>query len=260
MRGLNDASGFGLDLYASATTFFTLGLGDVVPQTPLARDLTALECGLGFAFLAVVIGYVPLISQAFSRREVSISMLDAREGSPPSAGRLLQRHFRSGGHEFRELLRDWERWSAELLESHVSFAALCYFRSQHDDQSWVAALTTILDVCALLIARIDHDSQTAVRVTFAMARHAVVDLCSVFGLEPVKHTIDRLPADAERRLTSLLATDDILLRTDDASMQKLVALRATYEPYVQALSGFLVMPLPDWLPPERESESWHVMR
>jgi hypothetical protein len=260
MRGPNDASGFGLDLYASATTFFTLGLGDVVPQTPLARALTALECGIGFAFLAVVIGYVPLISQAFSRREVSISMLDARAGSPPSAARLLQRHFGCGGQEFRELLGDWERWSAELLESHVSFAALCYFRSQHDDQSWVAALTTILDVCALLIARIDHDSQTAARVTFAMARHAVVDLCSVFGLAPVKRSADRLPADTERRLANLLAADGILLRTDDTSMQKLVALRKTYEPYVQALSTFLVMPLPDWLPPERESESWHVMR
>lgn len=260
MRGPSNASGFGLDLYASATTFFTLGLGDVVPETPLARALTALECGLGFAFLAVVIGYVPLISQAFSRREVSISMLDARAGSPPSAGRLLQRHFRSGGDEFRELLGDWERWSAELLESHVSFAALCYFRSQHDDQSWVAALTTILDVCALLIARIEHDSQTAVRVTFAMARHAVVDLCSIFALEPVKPAVDRLPADAERRLTSLLAADGILLRMDDASLQKFVALRTTYEPYVQVLSTFLVMPLPDWLPPERESESWHAMQ
>jgi hypothetical protein len=259
MRGPHDTSGFGLDLYASATTFFTLGLGDVVPQTPLARALTALECGLGFAFLAVVIGYVPLISQAFSRREVSISMLDARAGSPPSAGRLLQRHFRSGGEEFRELLRDWERWSAELLESHVSFAALCYFRSQHDDQSWVAALTTILDVCALLVARIEHESAVTARVTFAMARHAVVDLCSIFALKPVKPFVDRLSGTEEQQLASLLAAEGVRLRSDDASLQKLIALRLTYEPYVQALANFLVMPLPGWLPSTRESESWHVM-
>src|SRR4029077_18541361 len=103
-----------------------------------------LECGLGFGFLAGVIGYVPLISQAFSRREVRISMLDARAGSPPTAGRLLGRHFGDGGEDLRDLLRDWERWSAELLESQVSFPALSFFRSQHFDQSWVSALTTVL--------------------------------------------------------------------------------------------------------------------
>src|SRR5262245_1450740 len=96
MRDAEHLSGFGEYLYVSATTFFTLGLGDVAPRAPLGRALTAFECGLGFAFLAGVIGYVPLISQAFSRREVSISMLDARAGSPPTAARLLRRHFHDG--------------------------------------------------------------------------------------------------------------------------------------------------------------------
>src|SRR5204862_5974053 len=91
------AAGFGLDLYMSGTTFFTLGLGDVTPRTTLARALTAGEAGMGFAFLALVIGYVPLISQAFSRREVSISMLDARAGPPPPAAQLLRRPLRDGG-------------------------------------------------------------------------------------------------------------------------------------------------------------------
>jgi len=80
LTGPDARSGFGVDLYMSGTTFFTLGLGDVTPRTTLARALTVLESGMGFAFLALVIGYVPLISQAFSRREVSISMLDARAG------------------------------------------------------------------------------------------------------------------------------------------------------------------------------------
>src|SRR5262249_19883792 len=85
LRDAHGASGFGMDLYMSGTTFVTLGLGDVTPYTPVARLLTVLESGMGFAFLALVIGYVPLISQAFSRREVSISTLDARAGSPLTA-------------------------------------------------------------------------------------------------------------------------------------------------------------------------------
>src|SRR5436853_4610965 len=180
LTGPDARSGFGVDLYMSGTTFFTLGLGDVTPRTSLARGLTVLEAGMGFAFLALVIGYVPLISQAFSRREVSISMLDARAGSPPTAGQLLRRHFRDASEDLRELLRDWERWSAELLESHVSFPVLSYFRSQHDNQSWIGALTTILDVCALALTRLEDAPIPTARLTFAMARHAVVDLCAIF--------------------------------------------------------------------------------
>src|SRR5207244_12946568 len=84
--------GFGADMYMSGTTFFTLGLGDVVPRTPIAKSLTVIEAGMGFAFLALVIGYFPVIYQAFSRREMAISLLDARAGSPPPAGELRWRY------------------------------------------------------------------------------------------------------------------------------------------------------------------------
>ena len=259
VTGPDGRSGFGVDLYMSGTTFFTLGLGDVTPRTTLARGLTILESGMGFGFLALVIGYVPLIAQAFSRREVSISMLDARAGSPPTAARLLRRHVRDGDDDLRGLLRDWERWSAELLESHVSFPVLSYFRSQHDNQSWVAALTTILDVCSLVVARIEDKPAPTARLTFAMARHAVVDLCAVFRLKPTPLVVDRLPPSEEKRLETFLAAAEVRFRADEASVAKLRALRATYEPYVQALSSFLIMPLPDWLPPEGVSDSWHTI-
>ena len=258
MQELDGRWGFVIDLYASGTTFFTLGIGDVTPRTSLARIFMVLESGLGFTFIAMVIGHVPLISQAFSRREINISMLDARAGSPPTAGRLLFRHFQNGGDDLRELLRNWERWSAELLESHSSFPLLSYFRSQHDNQSWVAALTAILDTCALVIARIDHPSATAARLTFAMARHAVVDLCAVFRLDPMRTSVDRLPAAEEKELERFLATAGIRLRTEEASIANLRTLRASYEPYVHALASLLLMPLPRWIPPEGENH-WHTM-
>jgi ion channel len=259
LTGPSGVSGFGEDLYMSGTSFFTLGLGDVIPRTAFARALTVLESGVGFAFLALVIGYLPLISQAFSRREVNVSMLDARAGSPPTAALLLRRHCREGGEDLRILLRDWERWSAELLESHVSFPVLSYFRSQHDNQSWVAALTTILDVCACVMARIDDGARPTARLTFAMARHAVVDLCAVFGLKPTPPPADRLPPEEEKRLESFLTAGGIPLDVADGASAKLTALRATYEPYVQALSSFLIMPLPEWVPPAGVKEQWHTL-
>ena len=78
-------------VYHSGETFFTLGYGDIVPTSGGARALSVIEAGMGFAFLGVVIGYIPVVYASFSRREIQISMLDARAGSPPSAAELLVR-------------------------------------------------------------------------------------------------------------------------------------------------------------------------
>src|SRR5713226_4001278 len=256
LSGPSGLTGFREDLYMSGTTFFTLGLGDVTPRTPLARALTVLESGMGFAFLALVIGYLPMISQAFSRREVNISMLDARAGSPSTAAQLLRRHSCENADDLQDLLRQWERWSAELLESHVSFPVLSYFRSQHDNQSWVAALTTILDACALVIARVEDSPVRTARLAFAMARHAVVDLCAVFNLRPTPPSPDRLPREELARLEGFLSKSNVRLRGDEGALAKLLALRGLYEPQVEALSRFLLMPLPAWFPAAETRDNW----
>src|ERR1700677_3367530 len=153
--------------YLSGTTFFTLGLGDVTPHTSPERVLAVFESGLGFGFLALVLSYLPVIYQAFSRREVAIVLLDARAGSPPTAAELLRRHAGVHGLETLErLLRDWERWSAELLESHVSYPVLSFFRSQHSNQSWLSALATILDVTSLILSGVEGACQRQARLTF----------------------------------------------------------------------------------------------
>src|SRR5437867_5300295 len=180
-------------LYLSGETFFTLGLGDITPVSRAGRVLVVLEAGIGFAFLALVIGYLPVLYQSCSRREVNISLLDARAGSPPTAGELLRRHAGDGGIDaLCQLLRDWERWSAELLETHLSYPVLAYFRSQHTNQSWLAALTTILDVTALVMVGIDGVPAHQAQLTFAIARHAVVDLAHVFNTKPNMPHYDRL--------------------------------------------------------------------
>ena len=251
--------GFGADLYMSGTTFFTLGLGDVAPTTASARILTTAEAGMGFAFLALVIGYLPVLSQAFSRRESAIALLDARAGSPPTAAELLRRHAADGGSEaMGVLLNDWERWSAEVLESHISYPVLAYYRSQHDNQSWVAALTTILDTCALVISGIQGVPPRAARLTFAMARHALADLTSVLGLKPRTDGPDRLPGPELERLHRSLAASGVTWGSGTACDERLGALRRQYEPYAQALADRLLMPLPPWLPPEGAKDNWET--
>jgi ion channel len=256
MSSPDGLAGFRADLYVSGTTFFTLGLGDVTPRTSLTRALMVVESGMGFAFLAMVIGYLPLISQAFSRREVNISMLDSRAGSPPTAAQLVRRHGKDRIEDLANLLRDWERWCAELLESHVSFPVLAYFRSQHDNQSWVSSLTTILDSCAFVMARREEAVAHPASLTFAMARHAVVDLCAVFKLKPEPPPNDRLSPAERDRLDRFLTAAGIPMLTDPACLEKLTSLRAMYEPHAQALSRHLMMPLPGWVPPEGARDNW----
>ncbi len=241
-------TGFSADLYLSGTTFFTLGYGDVTPLTAAGRVLSIIEAGTGFAFLALVIGYLPTLSQAFSRREVNIALLDARAGSPPTAAELLRRHAGDPA-ALGNLLAEWERWSAELLESHVSFPVLAYYRSQHDNQSWVAGLTTILDTCSLVIAAMHGPVVGSARLTFAMARHAIVDLARIFSPQPRPLETDRLAPPELARLCEALTSAGIPMREGEETDRRLAELRAMYEPYATGLSSHLIMPLPRWVPP-----------
>jgi hypothetical protein len=258
---LNVAPGiapFSTYLYMSGTTFFTLGLGDVTPMGAPGRALVVVEAGVGFGFLAAIISYLPaILYQAFSSREVSISLLDARAGSPPTAGELLRRH----GNDMRELgqlLYDWERWSAELLETHLSYPVLAYFRSQHTNQSWLAALTAILDTCALIIAGVNDGPTRQAELTFAMARHAVADLAQIFARsrQPVLAP-DRLPSSSLTALRDMLAKAGITVQ-DGTAEQKLHDLRQMYEPHVQRLSHYLLMSLPPWFPPTATLDTWQI--
>ena len=130
--------------YLSGVTFFTLGYGDIVPTELLGRVLAVAEAGVGFGFMAVVIGYLPVLYQAFSSRERAIGLLDARAGSPPTAAEFLIRAGNAGRIQAIDgFLLESERWSVEVLESHLSFPVQSYYRSQHDNQSWLAALTMI---------------------------------------------------------------------------------------------------------------------
>jgi hypothetical protein len=252
--------GFPSDLYVSGTTIFTLGLGDVTPRNPWARELVILEAGTGLGFLAVVMGYFPVLYSAFSRREVSISLLDARAGSPPTAAEMMRRHSFEGGHgALTLLLGEWERWSAELLESHISYPLLCYFRSQHNNQSWLSALTAVLDTSALLITGVRGHEVRQAQLTFAMARHAMVDLSQIFSLKPALNAPDRLPPERYEQLYKLLGESGVSVCRDGRSIERLGEMRVLYEGYAKALSDYLRMTLPPWIADQPHKDNWQTV-
>jgi Ion channel len=246
-------------LYHSGQTFFTLGYGDITPNSPAARALAVLEAGMGFAFLGVVIGYLPTIYSAFSRREIQISLLDARAGSPPTAVELLARFGDCPQQTvLDQIFRDWEHWAAEVLESHLSYGALSFFRSQHSNQSWLGALTTILDATAIVVAGVDTLRSEQARLTFAMARHAVVDLAQVLNAQYDPHSPQRLPVQDLARLRQALQDRGLMLRADEQAEAKLNHLRSLYEPYALALARRLLITLPPWIHPEKKKDNWQA--
>jgi hypothetical protein len=278
LAGPEGADSFGGALYMSGSTYFTLGMGDITSRTTLGRFLTVAEAGTGIAFLALVIGYLPVIYQAFSRREVSIALLDARAGSPPTAAELLRRYGEEWAAHARpappngdgqlaiprdhepvvQFLRDWERWSSELLESHVSYPVLAYYRSQHDNQSWLTSLTVLLDACALVMVGVDGVPAHPARLAFAMARHAAVDLSQILGTPPRPPQADRLPPAELARLRGILAEVGIPMRSGPDADRKLAAVRAKYEPYVNALAEHLLIVLPPWVSAPDAADDWQT--
>jgi hypothetical protein len=246
-------------LYMSGSTFFTLGLGDVLPRTAGAKLVSVIECALGLGFLGLIIGYLPVIYQSFSDRERSISLLDSRAGSPPTAFEVLRRAIRGGNApEVVSLLREFESWAADILESHISYPVLCLYRSQHDNQSWLAALIAILDVSALVMVGVDNIPPQQARLTFAMARHAIVDLTQIFNTPPIIEGNDRLSTDDLRALRQSLREDGVFLREDAEATEKLALLRASYEPHARALANFLVLTLPPFRRDKTRKDNWQT--
>jgi len=189
-----------------------------------------------------------------------ISMLDARAGSPPTAATLLLRLAPSRDHSaiLDRYFQEWELWSAQILESYLSFPLLSFYRSQHDNQSWLAAMTAVLDTSALVIASAKGADPYQAQLTFAMSRHAVVDLCQVFQARPVVDPPDRLPRERLADLLEELQIAGLDVREGDAVAAKLAGLRGLYEPFLHALSAYLLLPLPPVMPGAKVVDNWQT--
>src|SRR5262249_39372914 len=156
-----------------------------------------------------------------------VSLLDARAGSPPTAIEMLTRCCQDDSDgALLGILREWEQWSAELLESHLSYPTLAYFRSQHEDQSWVASLAAGLDTCALVLSGIEVRSvRRQAQLTFAIARHAAVDLAQVLNTPYSETTAPkRLTKESWPELRDHLRAQGMAFSSDPNAKQQFVKL------------------------------------
>jgi len=242
--------GFGHGLLFSSGLFLS---AEGASGSTAVHVIALFEAAIAIGVLFIVIGYLPAVYGSFSRREIAVSQLATRAGSPPAAGVILQRV--AGRQRWLELerdLRDWEAWVAELMETHLSYPILGWYRSQHVSQNWLAALTAMVDVAAFVTAVESDDEVEAAELTYAIGQHAISDLAVQYRVKP--GPVDRLPDEQFEKLYGLVQSAlGNPVACDDAK-ERLRALRRAYEPKAQALSQLLALDLPSWLPPHAEEQ------
>jgi len=241
---------FGHGLLFSSGLFLN---AEAVSGSTIVHVIALVEAGVAIGVLFIVIGYLPAVYGSFSRREVAVSQFGTRAGAPPAAGILLHRVAdRKRWLELERDLRDWEAWVAELMETHLSYPILGWYRSQHVSQNWLAALTVMTDVAAFVTA-VEMDGEVeAAELTYAIGQHALADISLQYRVEPAP--VDRLSDDQFVKLYRLVES---ALRNPvpcAEAGERLTALRQAYEPRAQAIAQLLALNLPPWLPPHAEDQ------
>jgi hypothetical protein len=241
--GRGDGS-FATALYFAGSSLFTLGFGDVV-ATAWTRAVVVVAGATGLGLFAVVISYLPVLYQAFNRREVGVLLLDARAGSPPSGPELLHRIGSAGAHAtLTQLFAEWERWVADVLESHLSYPLLAFFRSPHDNTSWVTSLGSVLDAATLMITAVEGDPDERAKLLYGTGVHTVEDLFYYFRLEERLTVIGR---DEFEDVLQDLKDDGFSVRAVDEAYARFTDKRAKYAPRLDALAVLMAAPPAQWI-------------
>ncbi len=127
------------------SSLFTLGFASAENLGQTVIIFVAATTGL--LLIAVLIGYLPTIYAAFSRRETLVTLLEVRAGNPPFVADLFERFYRIHGFEkLNDMWRQWEVWFAELDETHTSLAVLPFYRSPRAGHSWIVAAGAVLEL------------------------------------------------------------------------------------------------------------------
>ena len=233
-------------LYFAATSMLTIGFGDVVAVGPMARAVAIVAAVTGLGLVALAISFLFSLFASFQRREALVVTLDQRAGAPPSGVQLLETMARKRMRDgLGPMFADWERWAAEVLDSHVSYPILAYFRSTHDNESWVSAIGAVLDAATLVATTVEDGAYGPARMLVSAGEHLVEDLTNFFRL-PHGHDcgVERDEFEAAR---ARLRSAGYALRDADDSWRQFSETRATYAAGLNELAKYWAVPPALWV-------------
>jgi hypothetical protein len=243
----------GTSLYFAGTSLFTIGFGDYVGTTMVARAVSLAAGATGLGVLALVITFLFSLYGAFQRREVAVVTLEASAGAPPSGVTLLETYAMGGiVEELPQLFQRWQEAAAEILDSHLSFPILAYFRSSHDNDSWVSSLGAVMDATTLVLTTIDGSESPVTRgvkgwakLSRAVLGHCIEDMVISFRLPDERETGVGLEDYREAR--DRLERAGYGLRPEAEAWEAFRRIRAEYAGRVNALAEYWASPPAQWI-------------
>ena len=245
---------FWSSLYFAGTSMFTIGFGDFVPASAPTRVVALVAGATGLGVFAVVITFLFSLFAAFQRREVSVVMLEAAASAPPSGVTLLETFALAGIlGELPDTFRSWQTWSAEVLDSHLAFPVLGYFRSSHDNDSWISSLGAVMDAATLVITSIDREATPGAPTSLygraklmrSVGGHCIEDLVLYFGLDG-DHTVG-VELQEYRQARDRLAHAGYALRPEAEAWTMFQRIRSEYAGRVNALAEHWASPPAQWI-------------
>ena len=235
----------GTTVYFAATSVLTLGFGDIVAAGGPARVVITIAAISGLGIVALVVTFLFSLYGSYQRREVRVVTLQSAAGAPPSAVALLETYAMLDLRErLPELFHDWEGWAAEVLDSHVAFPLLGFFRSSHDNLSWISALGTVLDASSLVLTTVTDVPRGEAKLFKRMGTHLVEDIFNLgFGAgQPIGLEREAFDAACDR-----LADAGYTLVPRDKAWAHFEAARATYSTRLEAMASYWAAPAAQWL-------------
>ena len=236
----------GTAFYFAGVAFLTLGFGDIVATAGGARFITLIAAANGLGLFALVITLLFTLYGSFQRREVAVVVLEAGAGAPPSGVTLLETYALSGiVDELSSVFADWQAWAAEVLDSHLAYPVLAYFRSSHDNDSWISSLGAVMDAATLVLTTIEDGPTGRAKLARAVGAHCLEDLVYAFHLDAQPEVgVERDEFEEVRRR---LRAAGYALRDGDEAWVNFARLRAEYAGRVNALARYWATPPAQWI-------------
>jgi hypothetical protein len=233
-------------VYFAGVGFFTVGFGDLVPTGGLARLLVLVEAFMGLVTMALVIGYLPTLYGAYSRREVQLLSLDDMSDEATTPIGFLEACYTSGGTQaVTAAFADWERWCDEVFDSHTAYPMLAMFRSRQPGQNWLTALGVVLDAATICLAAVDGPRAGPAARLWRRASRMLHGLRGMPSVERRVAELDGPPADEAtfRDAYQRLAGHGVPLHPYEQAWDDFGRLRAAYLPGLVAATELLQVPL-----------------
>jgi Ion channel len=237
---------FSASLYFAGTSLLTLGFGDVVATGGFARLVALVAAATGLGLFALCITLLFTLYGSFQRREVAVVVLESGAGAPPSGVTLLETYAQAGIlDDLPQLFRDWQSWAAEVLDSHLAYPILAYFRSSHDNDSWISSLGAVMDASTLVLTTIKDGPKGWAKLSRSVGGHCLEDLVAYFRLPSEPQVgVERAEFDEARRR---LERAGFVLEDADRSWESFARLRQEYAGRVNALALYWATPPAQWI-------------